>query len=242
MKTLNYPKGLLAVAARVLAGLAVAASVHATPQAAAVYAFSSGFETDLSGWSSRNVASPDAALFADPLNPGNRVLGFTALTSGGDLLSNTQVSTNGTFTLSFDYLGVPGKGGKAGNLGGYIGVSGGSEQVWVASTSTELETPVSLVDDGLWHSYSYTFSGTALGFESRQALRVAVGDWKGSGGVAGDAFFDNIALRDTSLSLSLSAPAQASTPANVPEPGSLGLVGLALAAALAGAAARRRRG
>jgi hypothetical protein len=240
MKTLNDPKGLLAIAARVLAGLAVAGSALAAPQPAAVYAFSSGFETDLSGWSSRNAASPDAALFADPLHPGNQVLGFTALTSGGDLLSNTQVSTNGTFTLSFDYLGLPGRGGKAGNLGGYIGVSGGSEQVWVAATSKELETPLALVDDGLWHSYSYTFSGTALGFESRQALRVAVGDWKGSGGVAGDVFFDNIALRDTSLSQS--APAQAGTPANVPEPGSLGLVGLALAAALAGGAARRRRG
>jgi hypothetical protein len=220
------------LAARALT-LAATLSVAGYAQALVipVTVFGAGFESGLSAWFDRNPSSPDAAVFNDPLRPGNHVLGFNRIMGSGSVFSDAQVSSGGSYTLSFDYLGVPGHGGVAGDLGGYIGVSvggNGSSQYWVGGTGS-YTTPLSLVDDGLWHSYSYTFN-SPIG----QPIRVMVEDWDGSGGVAGDAFFDNIVLRDTSVA----APAIALGEA-VPEPTSLALVGLALAIAGLGAARRR---
>lgn len=218
----------VARALSLLAALSAATAAQALP----VNAFGSGFEGGLSAWFDRDPSSPDAAIFDDPLRPGNRVLGFNRTMGAGSVISNAQVSSIGSYTLSFDYLGLPGLGGVPGDLGGFIGVSlggNGSSQYWIGGTSDNHSTPLSLIDDGAWHSYSYTFNSPIGG-----SIRVMVEDWSGSGGVAGDAYFDNIVLRDSGVA----APA---TPLGsaVPEPGSLALVGLALGVA---AWAARRRG
>jgi hypothetical protein len=198
-----------------------------------VSVFSAGFEDGLSAWFDRNPSSPDAAVFDDPLRPGNHVLGFNRTMGSGSVFSNAQVASTGSYTLSFDYLGVAKPGGVAGDRGGYIGVSvggNGSSQYWVGGTSNNYGTPLNLIDDGAWHSYSYTFN-SPIG----QSIRVMVEDWDGSGGVAGDAFFDNIVLRDSSV-----AAPRVPLGESVPEPTSLALASLALALGGLGAARGRR--
>lgn len=215
--------------ATLAAVLAAATAGHAAMVVSTV--FGSDFENGLSAWFDRDASSPDAAIFDDPLRPGNHVLGFNRTMGSGSVFGSAQISSSGSFTLSFDYLGVPGRGGVAGDLGGYIGVSvggNGSSQYWVGGTSNRYGTPLNLVDDGLWHSYSSTFN-SPIG----PSIRVMVEDWDGSGGVAGDAFFDNIVLRDSSV-----AAPRIALGAAVPEPTSLALAGLALG--LVGWAARRR--
>jgi hypothetical protein len=223
---MNYKHTLRALALAL--GLAAVSGAQALAVPGAVYALGADFEGGLSAWFDRNPASPDAAIFVDPLRPGNHVLGFNTIMGSGSVFTSQAVSSTGSYTLSFDYLGVPGR-GTAGDLGGYIGVStggNGSSALWVGGTGS-YATPLSLIDDGAWHSYSYTFN-SPIG----QPIRIMAEDWNGSGGVAGDAFFDNIVLRDSSAS----APSLAlGALSELPEPSSLALVGLAL---LAGGVAR----
>jgi hypothetical protein len=195
-------------------------------QAATVAAFSDNFQGNLSGWTDRTPADPESKIVADPLGSGSMVLSFNRTGVSGSLFSNDSVvSPDSWFTLSFDYLGIPGRGGIANDLGGYIGVAATSNvmgmQFWIGGTGAHV-TPVDLIDDGKWHSYSYTFRSNIT-----NSLRVIVEDWAGSRGVAGDVFFDNIVLRNSVV------PTNA-----VPEPASLALVGLALAAV---GVSRRRR-
>jgi hypothetical protein len=212
----------------VAAALAVGSlAAHAIAVPSSTYVFSENFEGTLASWFDRNPASPDAKITTDPLNSANHVLAFNTIMGSGSVFTNTLVASSGSYTLSFDYLGMPGRGGNAGDLGGYIGVSlggNGSNQYWAGGTGS-YPTPLSLIDDGAWHHYTLTFN-SPIG----QAVRVMVEDWDGSYGVAGDAYFDNIVLRDTSVAVNV----------EVPEPGSLALVGLALAAA--GYTARKRKG
>jgi hypothetical protein len=161
----------------------LSAAGYAQALTVAVKVFGTGFESGLSDWFDRNPSSPDAAVFDDPLRPGNHVLGFNRTMGSGSVFSNAQIISSGSYTLSFDYLGVAGRGGVADDRGGYIGVSvggNGSSQYWVGGTSNNCGTPLNLVDDGLWHSYSTTFN-SPIG----QPIRVMVEDWNGSGGVAG---------------------------------------------------------
>jgi hypothetical protein len=209
----------------ILAAATVATLAHAGP---VTQNFAENFQSGLSGWTERNPARPEAALFVDPLNAANKVVGFTRLGSAGSIFSNTVVtSPDSVFTITFDYLGVPGRGGVADDLGGYIGVAASVNRevgFWIGGTGSH-PTPLALIDDGKWHSYSYSWTSRIS-----NSLQVMVEDWAGSKGVAGDVYFDNIVLR--------AGPAR---PGEVPEPGSLALVGAALVAAVGIARRRAKR-
>ena len=62
------------------------------------------------------------------------------------------------------------------------------------SRMSSYNTPISLIDDGQWHSYSITFN-SPIG----QPVRLMLEDWDGSNGVAGDAYFDNLRLHDSQV-------------------------------------------
>lgn len=211
----------LALAITLLAGSQLA-------NAATVTAFSENFEGTLAAWTGiGGGAITQAAIVLDPLNSSNHVLGFPVLGSGGSIYSSDYITTSGDFTVSFDYLGKAIAGSVPGNLGGFFGISQATpgNHYWVAgSDNATYPTPIQLIDDDTWHHYSLTFS-SPIG----QTVRLMYEDYVGSGGVAGDAFFDNIQFNDSSV-----APAPLF---NVPEPSSLALLG---AAALAAGAARRR--
>lgn len=72
----------------------------------------------------------------------------------------------------------------------YLGVSSGGfagGEMWLAGTGGG--TPIDLIDDGAWHHYTLTFQST-IG----QSLRLKLEDFDGSGGVAGDVYFDNVRI------------------------------------------------
>ena len=195
-------------------------AVAGLSQAANVALFSDNFESgNLSKWDDQII--PHGAVFADPLNPANKVVGFNRRGLAGSIFSKDfVVSPDSVFTLSFDYLGYAGQRSVAGDFGGYIGVAVSALpilQFYIGGTGA-FPTPLNLIDDGQWHSYSYTFNSGIT-----NSLRVVVEDWLGSGGQVRDAYFDNLVLKNS----------------QVPEPASLALVGLALVAA--GATAKRRQ-
>lgn len=204
----------------------VALVLATSANAAMLTAFSENFENGLSKWTGiGNGPITQAAIKVDPLNASNHVLGFTQLGSGGSIYTVDTITATGTFTVSFDYLGMPGLGGTPGNLGGFFGVSQAfpGSHYWVAGTGG-YPAPIDLIDDGAWHHYSLTFSSPV-----GQVVRLMYEDYIGSGGVAGDVYFDNVQFNDSTV-----PPA----PLTVPEPSGL----LLAAVALLGLRASHRRG
>lgn len=214
---------------QLLTGITLALALSTGAQATVVSAFAENFEGSLSAWTQRDASHPDGVIVADPLRTGNHVLAFSRTMGSGSLFSTDLVKSNGDFTFAFDYLGLARPGSVAGDIGGYLGVSkgfNGSNQYWLAGTGS-YNTPIDLIDDGQWHSYSITFH-SPIG----QPVRLMLEDWDGSNGVAGDAYFDNLRLNDSRVA------AAAFTNA-VPEPTVFALLGIAALAA--GLASRRRR-
>lgn len=191
---------------------------------AAIPGFSEDFESGLSQWTGRAGGSHSGQIVADPLASGNGgVLNFTSLAGGGDIFASSALSLSGPIEISFDYLGLPALGGVPDDLGGFLGIAyslnptaDGVDIFWYAGSQNYPGLAVNLVDDGHWHRYSFQLDASAL-----PPFHLILEDFSGSGGVAGDAHFDNITV----------------TP--VPEPTTLSLA--ALAAVLAARTAQRNR-
>lgn len=206
--------------------LAMALTAALVGGASATTLFSENFEGTLSAWSPSTYTGLGAsgAIVADPVQA-DKAVHFGILNAGGDIISTAgNTSASGTYKLYFDYLGLPGQGGIPGDLGGFIGYSYGfpGTHAWLGGTITGYGTPIEMIDDGAWHSYSITFTAGA-------GIHVILEDFSGSAGVPGDAYFDNITLTD----------GDGPSPAAVPEPSTLGLMGLGLVSMVA--AFRRNR-
>ena len=165
--------------------------------------FHEDFEDDLSQWVGKGEGAHNGVIVEDPLRPGNHVLTFTALNAGGDVFGSEVMVTPGqTYILMFDYLGLPDRGGQPGNLGGFVGFAEDTpgQHRWPAGTVLCCggeDDP--LIDDGEWHTYSIVIDPFEpgpfySGLPSGNTIRVMLEDFSGSGGVAGDVFFDNIWL------------------------------------------------
>jgi len=204
--------------------LTFAGAAQATP----LSAFSEDFEGTLAAWTDITPGSPQAAIVADPLRAGNHALSFTTLGSGGSIYTTDAITTTGQFTVSFEYLGLAQHGSNPGDIGGFFGISQAfpGNHSWIAG-SIDGYGPINLIDDNTWHTYNLTFS-SPIG----QTVHLMYEDFVGSGGVAGDAYFDNVRFND-------SAVAPARLPNAVPEPETLTtmLAGLGLMGFLA----RRRQ-
>jgi hypothetical protein len=169
----------------------------ASSTANAATVFSDDFEGDLSRWTGQGGGSHSGVIMPDPVGSGRgNVLAFSNLTIGGDIFTANVFSLSGTVTISFDYLGLTNLGGVYGDLGGFLGVFDGlylpTADNWKAGTQDSYPSPtmIHLIDDGAWRRYTITLSGTEAG-----AFRLALEDFSGSGGVPGDALFDNIQIQ-----------------------------------------------
>jgi len=177
-------------------GFAFAAAVFSAGLANADIIFGDNFESGLDAWVGKNGGAHHGMIVADPLGGGNHALTFTGLNAGGDMFTEDSLELEGsdTYRLSFDYLGLAGANSIVGDTGGYVGFSmdtPGTHQ-WKWATGTVSGASDVLVDDGQWHSYAFDFTGSDLGIGSE--VRLMLEDFSGSGGVAGDAFFDNISI------------------------------------------------
>lgn len=176
--------------------IGVAVLTGALPTRAA--GFMDDFESGLGKWTGKDGGAHHGIIVTDPLASGRGgVLSFSDFGSGGDIFSLNQISISGSFELSFDYLGLPASGSVPGNLGGFLGiayslhpVAEGTDVIWYAGTIDSYPgLLIPLADDGVWHHYSVTLDGTALG-----AFRLTLEDYVGSGGNCDDSYFDNITL------------------------------------------------
>lgn len=111
---------------------------------AATTYFTENFD-NLNAWTTKGDSSATVS--------GN-VLTFGRGNSAGDIFSLATFS-NGY--VNFQYRGVANVDG-----GGYFGISQGfpGNHTWLAGSSSRFPTPLTLINDGTWRSYSIQFSGT----------------------------------------------------------------------------------
>lgn len=174
--------------------------------------FTEDFESGLSAWTGKNNGAHNGQVVTDPLDATNSVLNWTALNSAGDTFTISTFSlAAGDYVLEYDYLGTC----TSGNCGGFVGYSQGypGSHVWLAGTGNGY--PDLNPDNGQWNH-------VVLAFSTATTFHLMLEDFSGSGGVAGDAYFDNFVLR---------------TP-DVPAPAALSLLGFGIAGL---GVARRRR-
>jgi len=168
----------------------VATAVHAD------IVFQDDFESGLSLWTGRNDRGNHGVLGADPLGGLSTVLSFDKLGSGGDMYTKNAFSLDpeGSYTISFDYLGLAKERSNPSDTGGYIGFSVDTPGLhsWQWATGSASGASDVLIDDGQWHSYNFDFSTADLRIGS--SVRLMLEDFRGSGGTTGDAFFDNFQI------------------------------------------------
>ena len=180
--------------------IAVLAAVLIMGATASADLFYDGFEGDLSAWVGQGglATTHHGTIVADPLDATNQVLTFTQAYLGGDIFTTGTgfaLTPGQEYTVSFRYLGDPSKGGTPENLGGYAGLSAGfaGSHLWYYGTDSVSGAAPVLVDDGQWHSYSYTFAAP-LGIGS--PIHLMFEDFYAAGyglaNVAGDVYFDDI--------------------------------------------------
>ncbi|BCL61652.1 hypothetical protein DGMP_23450 [Desulfomarina profundi] len=192
-------------------------------QVSAMTVFSDNFESgSLSQWTAKTGSVYHGQIVSDPVGGTNNVMNFFGMNSGGDIFTSGPGFAAGDYWLSFDYYGnteafnIPNNQ----NTGGYVGISQGFAGIhsWKYATGTASGAQDVLIDDNSWHSYTFNFTAP-------WAFHLMLEDFRGSGGGAGDAYFDNIILSDTNP---------------VPEPATLVLFGVGLAG-LAGIRGRKQR-
>jgi len=106
------------------------------------------------------------------------------------------------YRISFEYLGLAVQGSNPGDLGGFAGLSEGlpGRHLWYYGTSSAAAATPVLVDDGQWRTYTFDFTAPVpFPFPfgsggSGNTVRLMFEDFSGSGGVARDAYFDNVSL------------------------------------------------
>ncbi|MFO1478126.1 MAG: hypothetical protein U1F98_15930 [Verrucomicrobiota bacterium] len=177
----------------------------ALPAAAQVVLFADNFERgNLNQWTNKFNDVPHAQIVADPLNPANRVLNFFQVNAGGDIFSARPARVDGTrqhVVLSFDFLGLPNPGTQPADIGGFAAIATdntGYASWFVAGTyipALNVPAPIAtpLAADGQWHHYDIDVTDLVNAYGMTN-IQVALEDWYGLDGIAGDAYFDNIVL------------------------------------------------
>jgi len=160
--------------------------------------FTEDFEGGLGQWVGRPTTGHHAQIVSDPLKSGNRAVNFTRTVAAGDLFSlPIAVVVGASYTLTFDYLGLPGANSLPNNLGGFLGIAQDipGNHIWLYGPAANAAAHLhDLVEDGAWHSYSVTFVPSDLIDVSGGSLRIMIEDGEGVGSLPEDAYFDNIRL------------------------------------------------
>ena len=164
--------------------------------------FSEDFESGLGQWNPVGTG----VVVADPTNPlsGNDVLSFTGLGSGGDIFTaNSFFAPSQIYTVSFDYLSIETPGAPTSDLGGFVGISDGKpgSHTWIAGTQAGYPgLNVVLIHNGAWTNYSITIDANTALFVyggipmNGMPLHLMLEDFVGSDAIAGNVYFDNIAV------------------------------------------------
>ena len=162
--------------------------------------FEDDFESGLAKWTGpfedpwhpeRLPGEHYGTIVADPIE-GDQALSFTRIVGGVDSLSRDALrSPTGAYRLTFDYLGLARPESVPGDFGGFAGFTNGlpgDDRVWEAGSMEEYPgLKAHLPDVGEWRTVSFDFTHD-------DDVHIMLEDFRGSGGVPGDAYFDNVLL------------------------------------------------